>query len=169
MSGTHRSPGKEPRGKTPSTRDLPDAELEILAVLWHRGESTVREVREAIHSQRPMTHGAALTLFGRLEEKGLIARTDRKVGKAHVYVARVRPDPTYRQKARDLVERLFSGSSVALVSSLFETRPPSDAEIHALQDLLDDLKRSNSARRTGEDPAADKGTDKDPTTGGGRS
>lgn len=142
------SPDERKASGVPSAGDIPDAELEILAVLWHRGESTVREVREAISEQRPMTHGAALTLFGRLEDKGLIARTDRKVGKAHIYEARVLPDPTYRRKVRDLVERLFSGSSVALVSSLFETRPPTDSEIHELQGLLDNLRRSKKSARS---------------------
>jgi hypothetical protein len=44
----------------------------------------------------------------------------------------------------DLVERVFGGDALAVVSSLFETRPPSAQELDQLEKLLDQL-RSNSA------------------------
>lgn len=121
--------------------NLPDAELEVLAVLWQRGESTARDVREAVESFRPMTHGAVFTLLRRLEQKTLVSRRKGKVGKAFVYKARIKPGSTYRKLIGDLLERVFGGSPVTLVSSLFETRPPSSGEIEELQELLDDLKK----------------------------
>ena len=127
--------------------ELPDAELEVLATLWHRGASTAREVREGLAEFRPMTHGAVATLIKRLEEKGLVTRTDRKVGKAFVYRAVVRPGSTYRRKVLELKERLFRGSSVRLVSALFESNPPTRGEIAELERLLADLKRRPTAER----------------------
>ncbi len=125
--------------------EIPDAELDVLAVLWHRGASTAREIRETLEEHRPMTHGAVSTLLNRLESKEFIQRTQNKVGKAFVFRARIKPAPTYRRKVGELMERLFGGDSVALVHSLFETHPPDDQEIEELQRLLDDWKQRRQA------------------------
>ena len=126
--------------------DLPDAELDVLAALWHRGDATARQLKEALAEARPMSHAAVFTLLSRLEEKGLVGRTDRKVGKAFVYRARCRPAATYRRKVKELVERLFGGSRVRLVHSLFETTPPDEAEIERLEALLTELKSRRGDR-----------------------
>ena len=121
--------------------DLPDAELDVLAALWNGGQLTAREVREALAPRRPMTHGAVSTLLGRLDGKGLVARTGDKVGKAFVYRAAGRTAHTIRRRLDDLVERLFRGDRVGLVSSLFDGRRPSDDQIAQLEQLVDELKR----------------------------
>ena len=129
-----------------SDTELPDAELDVLAALWHRREATAREIREALAAHRPMTHGATVTLLRRLEAKGFVVETDRKVGKAHVFRAAGRPARTIRRHVDRVVARLFGGDRVRLVSALFEGRRPSQEQIADLEKLLDDLKR-----RRGED------------------
>jgi BlaI family penicillinase repressor len=127
---------------------LPDAELEVLACLWRNGETTAREVREAMQHYRPMTHGSVATLLSRLQAKGLVARRKGPVGKAYVYKATRRPGPAYRRVVKDILERIFGGSSVALVNSLFETQPPTPDELDALQELLDELREQNDSGRS---------------------
>ncbi len=119
---------------------LPDAELEVLACIWHRGRPTAREIREAMAAYRPLAHASVMTLLKRLEERGHIRRERGPVGKAFVYEAVRHPRPTQKKLLRALVERIFGGSSVALVASLFETRPPDAREVAELQTLLDRLK-----------------------------
>jgi BlaI family transcriptional regulator, penicillinase repressor len=126
--------------------NLPDAELEVLACLWQNGKATVREVREAMAGYRPMTHGAMVTLLKRLEGKGLVSKEKGPVGKAFVYEATRRPEPTYRRLMRDMRERVFGGSGVAMVASLFETRPPSPEEMDELQRLLDGLRKKGAGK-----------------------
>ena len=70
---------------------LPDAELEVLACLWQKGEATARDVREAMASYRPLTHSAVSTLLARLQEKGLVGRRKGPVGKAFLFRATDRP------------------------------------------------------------------------------
>src|SRR6476620_2642620 len=107
----------------PAGRRLPDDELEVLATLHRRGEGTARDIREDLWDQRPMAHGSVLTLLGRLERRGLVARCARKVGKAFVYEPTDQPSAAVRPLLRRLLDRVFAGSSVDLVASLFETRP----------------------------------------------
>jgi BlaI family penicillinase repressor len=134
---------------------LPDAELEVLACLWQKGEATARDVREAIAAYRPLTHSAVSTLLARLQEKDLVARRKGPVGKAFLFRAIGRPKSTRRRLIGDLVERVFGGDALAVVSSLFETRPPNSEELDRLEQLLSQLRSSaepsarNSPRKKG--------------------
>jgi BlaI family transcriptional regulator, penicillinase repressor len=136
LSGEDQTVGAEPA--------LPDAELEVLACLWKRGEATARDVREAMAAYRPLTHSAVSTLLSRLQEKGLVARRKGPIGKAFLFRAVGRPTTTRRRLVGDLLERVFGGDALAVVSSLFETRPPNAEELDRLERLLDEL-RSNAA------------------------
>lgn len=130
------------RNKEPKTpRELPDAELEVLACLWQKDEASAREVREAMGGYRPMTHGAMVTLLKRLESKGLVSKRKGPVGKAFIYRPTRPAEPMYRKIMRDLRQRVFGGSGVAMVASLFETAPPNEEELAALERLLEDLRR----------------------------
>lgn len=104
---------------------------------------TARGIRESIAQRRPMAHASVCTLLGRLEAKGLVSRQKGPVGKAFVYRACVQPGSTHRRLLDDLRDRVFGGSGVALVASLFEGRAASDGEIAELEQLLRDLRKRN--------------------------
>jgi BlaI family penicillinase repressor len=120
---------------------LPDAELEVMARLWGLGKATARQLREAMEDYRPMAHTSMVTLLGRLEAKGLVTRAKGPVGKAFVYTPTRRPGGTYRRVIGDVLQRIFGGSGPALVAALFETQPPTPAEVEELQRLLDKLRQ----------------------------
>jgi predicted transcriptional regulator len=130
----------EPTSRPAADGRLPDAELEVVASLWQRGEATAREIREAMAAYRPMTHGSMVTLLKRLEAKGWVARQKGPVGKAFVYHATRRPGPTQRRILRDLVRRIFGGNGVKLVATLLNSEPPTTEELNQLQHLFDELR-----------------------------
>ena len=136
---------KEKKASRPD-QNLPPAELEILACLWQRDEATARQLRDALHRYRPMAHGSVLSLLGRLENKGLVARRKGPVGKAFVYSPTRSPGPTYRRLVKDLAQRVFGGNGVALVVSLFESKPPDADELDELQRLLDQLRAKQRSK-----------------------
>ncbi len=125
---------------------LPDAELEVLACLWNAGQCTARQVRERIAGYRPMAHGSVVTLLQRLLKKGLVTRQKAATGKAFIYLPAQPAGPTYRRILDDLVRRIFGGSGVMLVSSLFETRAPTPDELDQLEKLLDQCRRETGKR-----------------------
>ena len=129
------------RTATSDIENLPNAELEVMASLWQQGEATVRQIREAMATYRPMTHGAVVTLLKRLEAKELVVKAKGDVGKAFVYTPTLRPSSAYRRVIGKLLERVFGGNSVTLVASLFETKPPSPEELDELERLLDQLRQ----------------------------
>jgi predicted transcriptional regulator len=122
---------------------LPDAELDVLACLWRQGELTARQIREALEGYRPMTHSAVSTLLARLHEKGLVTRRKGPVGKALLFKAAGRPQRAYRRIVGDLLERVFGGDPLAVVSSLFESRRPTPQELEQLQQLVEQLRRDH--------------------------
>ena len=119
--------------------DLPDAELDVLAALARTEPATAKRLREQLAEHRPMAHGSVLTLLKRLENKGLVAREKGPVGKAFLYRPERELTPTLRDLVGNLVKRIFGGNSVALVASLFETRPPTVEELAELRQLVESL------------------------------
>lgn len=120
----------------PGTHDLPDAELEVLACLWNTEAMTAAEIREQLHSYRPMAHGSVLTLLNRLSEKDLVSREKSGKGKSFNYRAEKSAAPTHQHILSKLRRRIFGGSSVAMVASLLESHPTSPEELQAIRALL---------------------------------
>jgi BlaI family penicillinase repressor len=119
---------------------LPDAELELLACLNRLGCATARELRDELAPQRPMAHGSVLTLLGRLEAKELVVREKGESGKAFLYRPTRRGAAVTKPLLRQLVDRVFGGSSVSLVATLLDSRKPSAGELDEMQELLDRLR-----------------------------
>src|SRR5262245_30041581 len=128
-------------------RRLPDDELEVLSNLHPRREATARDIREDLSDHPPLAHGWVPTLLVRRDRRGLVARTARKIGKAHVYEPTRKPSAAVRPVLRRLVDRVFAGSAVELVASLFETRPPTAQELAAIQRLVRDARKKKDGAK----------------------
>jgi BlaI family penicillinase repressor len=125
----------------PADQILPEAEMEVLAVLHARGEADAREIREALESFRPMTHASVLTLLGRLEAKELVRRHKGSVGKAFVYAAAKSPKPMYRSLLQRMVRRIFANDPAQLVASLFDAKPPTRDELRQIRELVETMEK----------------------------
>jgi len=120
-------------------QDLPrptDAELDILAVLWSRGASTVREVHEALQTRKPAQYTTILKLLQIMAEKGLVRRDETQ--RAHVYQASRPREWTQRQLAGDLLQRAFGGSARAFVLGALAAKRATKEELAELRRLLDE-------------------------------
>ena len=104
--------------KKPDAMGLTRLELKIMQVIWRRGSSTVGEVQEELDP--PLAYTTVQTMLNILERKGKLARELN--GKAYVYIATVTEAKAHGQGLRDLIDRMFGGSSEELVMSLLKTR-----------------------------------------------
>jgi BlaI family transcriptional regulator, penicillinase repressor len=114
-----------------------DRELDVMAILWERGPSTVAEVRARLADD--LAHNTVLTVLRVLEEKGYVSHTEE--GKAHRFRARVRQDIAGATAAARVVEKLFGGSTERLLTHLVTERSVTPAELRRLRRLLDDKLR----------------------------
>jgi predicted transcriptional regulator len=102
-----------------STRTgLTRLELKIMQVIWKRGSSTVGEVQAEL--EPPLAYTTVQTVLNILERKTKLHRE--LDGRAYVYSARVSEEKALGQGLRDLIDRMFGGSSEELVMSLLKSR-----------------------------------------------
>jgi len=118
---------------------LARSELEVAQIVWKLGRATVREVFEAMPSERDLDFKTVQTYLRRLEAKGYVQT--RREGRNNVYAPRVRPSQVVRNLVDDFVNRIFGGQPFPLVQQLLEQRELSDEEIDRLQDTLRELKK----------------------------
>jgi predicted transcriptional regulator len=118
-------------------------ELAILGVLWRRGPSTVREVRDDLaagaQANDPPGYTTVLKLLQIMTDKGLVRRDER--GRAHVYRAAAAAEQTQRRLVRDLLDRAFGGSAARLVLQALAAKPATRQEITEIRALLDEAER----------------------------
>jgi len=127
------------RRKTPP---LPtDAELDILAVLWRLGPSTVRDVHEALGKDSGYT--TTLKQMQVMTERGLLQRSERF--RSHVYEAGAPKEQTQRQIAGDLLRRAFEGSAKDLVLGALSAQPASSEDLEEIRRTLDAIEKRKGA------------------------
>ena len=111
-----------------------DRELDVMAILWDRGPSTVAEVRDRLADD--LAHNTVQTVLRVLEDKGYVAHTEE--GRAHRFHARVKQEVAGATAASRMVEKLFGGSTVRLLTHLVSERSIDADELRRLRCLLDD-------------------------------
>ncbi len=132
--------GKKPREK------LSAAELDVLKAIWKLPEATVPALVDELNARRsgePLTRGTIQVLLTRLEEKGWVDRE--KAGRAFLYAARVPEDEGLAELTADFREKVFDGSSLALVQCLVRGGL-AKSEVAELRRMLDEAERSLGGR-----------------------
>ncbi|TAE48562.1 MAG: BlaI/MecI/CopY family transcriptional regulator [Bacteroidetes bacterium] len=119
-----------------------EGELEILAVLWRHGASTVRFVNEQMGGERPVGYTTTLKLMQIMFEKGLLHRT--LTGKTHVYAAALSEQDTRQQLLDRLVDTAFEGSAMRLVMQALGRSRSTPEELDEIRRFLDQLSDSTS-------------------------
>jgi BlaI family transcriptional regulator, penicillinase repressor len=120
----------------PKSDTLTGQELEIMKVIWPRGQATVREVYDDLRTRRSIAYTSVQTMMNVLETKGHLKRQP-GAKTANVY-APVRPQQlVVKSMVRDFVNRVFDGSARPLLVHLLKEKGLTDRERRELQQLLD--------------------------------
>jgi predicted transcriptional regulator len=93
-------------------------EARIMQVIWRIGGGTVAAVQEQLDP--PLAYTTVQTVLNILVKKSKLRRELN--GRAYLYSARVSQEKALGHVVRDLVDRMFGGSSEGLVMSLLKTR-----------------------------------------------
>ena len=114
---------------------LTDLQLEIMSVLWARGEATVAQVHDAVGERLGLARKTVGTLLFRLEGQGVLAH--REEGREYVYRASVTRDEVERATIGNVLRRLFRGDVAAMVSHALEAEEVDPRDVERLRRLLD--------------------------------
>lgn len=119
--------------KKPARPRLSRLELELMDLLWARGEASVREIHEAIPEKSRPAYTTIQTMLSRLEAKGAV-RKSRKIGNAFLFVPEISRDSTYRRLINELIDVV--GGGAAVVSHLVDAGKLSLDDLRAVEDQL---------------------------------
>ena len=128
-------------------RDVTDAELAILRILWDEGPQPVRAIASTLSSRgNPAQAATVQKLLERLEDKGWVDR-DRS-GPVQTFRATADRDDLIGRRLRGIAEQLCEGSMTPLLSHLVQNERLSAADRKALRDLIDGLDGAPKRRKS---------------------
>jgi predicted transcriptional regulator len=129
------------RSNATQASSLGRLEVDLMEILWSRGECCVRDVVQRL--DRPLAYTTVMTTLDRLYKKGLLER--RMPDRAFLYSARFSRQEWERRRAGNIVAGFLSGPHPAarelLVSSFLDAVGEHDAL------LLDELEKKIRSKR----------------------
>lgn len=127
-----------------------DRELQILGVLWDRGEATVREVYETLRDADPalpIVQNTVQAFLRTMEDKKLVRH--RTEGRSFVYRPVARREETKRRLASRVLDGVFAGAIDQLVQSVLSLRRPTPEELHRLEALVREARAAHAGGSNG--------------------
>ena len=113
---------------------LTKLELQIMQVIWRLGACNVSAVQAKL--EQPLAYTTVQTMLNILQKKGKLKR--KLCGRAFAYSATISEEKASGHAVRDLVDRMFAGSSEELVMSLIKTRQIDAKKIAELSKRLEE-------------------------------
>jgi BlaI family transcriptional regulator, penicillinase repressor len=110
-----------------------ERELDIMAVLWEHGPSTVAEVRAKLVDAP--SHNTVATILTILENKGRVAHVEE--GRAFRFRPLVGREDAGRSAFARLIQTVFAGSAESLIMHFVSDQRLTKGELERLRMLLD--------------------------------
>ena len=117
-------------------RKLSPANLEIMKIVWEKGQVTVNDVFEAINIKRKdnLRRTTIQVQMNRLEEYGWLQH--KKEGRTFFYSAVEEKQKTKSDILNDITNRVFGGSRAELVKCLLEDSDVKQEDVKEMRELL---------------------------------
>ncbi len=118
-----------------TTKKLPEAELEIMLVVWDAEEAVTSDyIMERLH--KDWTKPTLLKLLTRLTERGFL-RCD-KEGRHNLYTVLVPREDYVQEASGTFLQKLHHNSLTSLVASLYDGRKVSKADLEELKRFIEE-------------------------------
>jgi len=111
-----------------------ESELEILQVIWKKGQCTVRDVHEELAKNKDAGYTTTLKLMQIMHDKGLVERDT--TAKTHLYKALISREQAQQTALNKIISTVFKGSTSDLVIQALGHHRASKDEIDAIKDYL---------------------------------
>jgi len=124
-------------------KDVTDAELAVMQVLWAKPAASIRQVTDVLYPKGSTSHYATVQkLLDRLEAKGFVKR-DRTLH-VHLFSATVDREALVGRRIQRVVDTLCEGSLVPVLTHLASAKGLSEQERKALRQLVRRRKGSSA-------------------------
>ena len=125
---------------SPKIMKLPDAELEIMKVIWHN-ETPISTslIKEHLDKTRPWNVSALLTLLDRLIGRGFLSSY--KQGKHRYYEILVEENDYVARENKSFLEKINDNSIIRFVTSLYDSNAITDKDLDELAAFIEEKAR----------------------------
>ena len=119
-------------------------ELQILEILWSRGNASIREIQESFPAPRPAYTTIQTTVY-RLETKKAVRRA-RKISNAHIFEPTI-PREIARHRLLDEILSFFGGRAQPMMAQLAEAGKLTRDDIRELEKTIDEIEERAKLQR----------------------
>ena len=112
-----------------------DREIEILKVLWERGEASVRDVHSHLVDQTGLHFNTTQTQMRIMDDKGLV--THRRQGRTLIY----RPVCTREQVSARFLHKVYDGIVGDLVLNMLSTEKLSNRQLDEIESMIAEARK----------------------------
>jgi len=126
-------------------------QLQIMQVLWERGDATARQVTEDLERRGcVLAHSTVQTLLRKMEAKGAVTHDASE--RTWVFRPACQRSEVSQSVAHDLLDRVFGGSVYGLVAHLLKDNNTPPDELRRLRALVEESeKRAKESPGEGEE------------------
>ena len=117
-------------------------QIDVMRVLWSRGETSVTDVAAVIADQRGLKHTTVATLLLRLEKRGVVSQ--RREGRQLIYSATIKESQVRRSMVAEMIANLFGGDSRELVAHLLRESEIEPGDLERVRKRLQKERRHDS-------------------------
>jgi len=120
----------------PKHTTLTPQELEIMKLVWQRGDATVRDIYEALLERRKIAYTTVMTMMKILEAKGYLKK--RRQDRAYLYRPAHPKNQVIGGMIREFVDRVFNGSAEPLLVHLVKSRHLSEKDLQKIARMVEE-------------------------------
>jgi BlaI family penicillinase repressor len=126
----------------PASRHPTEPELLILKILWRQSPLLARDVQKALAEEgRELAKTTVITTLNTMVDKGYLSRKRR--GNSFLFFPRVDEATVSERVLTDVVDRVFDGSTSAVLLKLFDVRDIDPGELKELRRIIDQKLKEN--------------------------
>ena len=118
-------------------KNISEAELEVMQVLWQRGESTSLEIISEVKKKKEWKNNTIMTLVSRLVNKEFIdvIREDKSL---LIYKPKVSEYDYKSKETNNFIEKLYNGSINNMLVAFAKSKKLSKKDLEDLMKLVGD-------------------------------
>lgn len=117
-----------------------ESELEILQIIWEKGQCSVRDVHEVLEKTKDAGYTTTLKLMQIMHDKGLVERDT--TAKTHLYKALITREQARHTAVNKILSTVFNGSSSQLIMQVLSNQQSSKEELDMIKEYLNQLEKN---------------------------
>jgi BlaI family penicillinase repressor len=122
-------------------------ELQILKLLWQQSPLLARDVQQMLAGNgRDLAKTSVITTLNTMVAKKYLLR--RKQGNSFLFSSRISQAEVSEQVLGDVLDRVFDGSTSAVLLKLFEVTSVNDMELKELRQIIDRKLKDTATRKS---------------------